>query len=139
MANRTFLITWQRVNKANNTAGTVRTFVHLGLDIYKVLYTALVRPNPECENEIWCPYLIKATDIIENMQWRATKLVAEIKHLEYGDRVKEVNFAYSVIQTILREHDKNLYKIMTSKYDEDCMEGLFWRKVTQERTPRKYS
>lgn len=55
------------------------------------LYTALVHPHLEYGNTIWCPHLRKDIESIEKVQMRATRLLSEIKHLNYEERLKILN------------------------------------------------
>ena len=50
----------------------------------KKLYTSLVRPILEYGNVVWAPTLKRDQQTIENVQRRTTKLVPEVKNLEYG-------------------------------------------------------
>jgi ribonucleases P/MRP protein subunit RPP40 len=47
-----------------------------------------VRPHLEFAIQAWCPYDL--TDILEleNVQKRATKLILELRHFKYEDRLK---------------------------------------------------
>ncbi len=50
------------------------------------LYTALVRPHLEYAQYVWSPHLIKHLHHIERVQMRATKLVDNMKNLDYTER-----------------------------------------------------
>ncbi|VDI02538.1 Hypothetical predicted protein, partial [Mytilus galloprovincialis] len=52
------------------------------------LYVALVRPHVEYGNTIWYPHLKKDINAVEKVQMRATKLIPDIRHLSYEDRLK---------------------------------------------------
>ena len=72
----------EEINRANSILGIIRrTFVYLDLTILKALYTALVWPHLEYTNQIWCPYLVKDVEAIENVQCRATRMVPQLKGL----------------------------------------------------------
>ena len=55
------------------------------------LYTGLVRSHLEYGVEVWFPHLHKHIDLIENVQRRATKLLTNLKHLSYPERLHQLN------------------------------------------------
>ena len=76
-------------NKANKMLGLIRrSFTYLDEPTIKTLYTSLVRHILEYGNVTWAPTLKRDQQMIENIQRRTTKLVSELKNLEYGDRLK---------------------------------------------------
>ena len=48
----------------------------------------MVRPEYCCQ--VWSPYLSKDINLIESVQRRATKLIKDIKHLSYDERVENL-------------------------------------------------
>ena len=54
-------------------------------------YKALVRPLLEYCQEIWSPHLVCDISLIENVQRRATKLIPEVAHLSYDERIKALD------------------------------------------------
>ncbi|MCP3851727.1 MAG: hypothetical protein GY694_16045, partial [Gammaproteobacteria bacterium] len=54
------------------------------------LYKSLVRPILEYGQPVWAPFLKRQTKLIENVQRRATKLISDIKHLPYEDRLADL-------------------------------------------------
>ena len=76
-------------NKANKMLGLIRkSFIYLDGPTMKKLYTSLVRPILEYGNVVWAPTLKRDQQMIENIQRQTTKLVPELKDLEYGDRLR---------------------------------------------------
>jgi hypothetical protein len=62
----------EKINKANSIMGVLRrTMEYMDCITFKLLYTALVRPHLEYANQVWCPYLKKHIEAIENVQIRA--------------------------------------------------------------------
>ena len=55
------------------------------------LYKSLIRPKLEYCIQAWNPYLIKAIELLEQVQHRATKLIPEIAQLSYHERLKRLN------------------------------------------------
>ena len=76
-------------NKANKMLGLIRrSFTYLDGPTMKTLYTSLVRPILEYGNVVWAPTHKRDQQMIENILRRTTKLVPELKNLEYGDRLR---------------------------------------------------
>ena len=74
--------------KANSTVGLIRnTFKHLDKESLLYLYKSLVRPHLEYASVIWSPKIKKHQVSIEKVQRRATRLLPEISHLSYTDRL----------------------------------------------------
>jgi hypothetical protein len=79
-------------NKANRLVGIIRrSFRYLDGPMLKQLFIGLVRPHLEYANVVWAPQYKKDEKIIENVQRRATKLVPELKHLEYEQRLEALS------------------------------------------------
>ena len=79
--------------KAANTAYSIfgrlkRAFVSRSLSIWKLLYSTYIRPHLEFAISAWNPYLKKDINILERVQRRVTKIVHNIKHLNYTERCK---------------------------------------------------
>ena len=55
------------------------------------LYKSLVRPKLEYCIQSWNPSLIKDIELLGQVQHRATKLIPEIAHLSYHERLKYLN------------------------------------------------
>ena len=53
-----------------------------------LLYKSLVRPILEYGPSVWAPFLKRQSSIIEKVQRRATKLIPELAHLDYTERLK---------------------------------------------------
>ena len=77
------------VKKRNSLVGMIRrSFFHLDLEMFKCLFTAIVRPHLEYGAAIWNPHLKRHIIAIENVQRRATKLVPGLLNLPYRERLK---------------------------------------------------
>lgn len=124
----------EKINNANKLVGIIRrTFVHLDEAMFKALYTAIVRPHLEYANQVWSPHLIKDIESIENVQRRATKLIPQIKDLPYEERLRKLDLptlAYKRSRGDMIE----TFKIVSAKYDQDCIEGIF--KMREENVTR---
>jgi hypothetical protein len=79
----------QIVSKANSRLGLIKSmFQNLDSSILLPLYKSLVRPLLEYCVSVWNPTLKMNINEIEKVQRRATKLIKEIKHLDYPSRLK---------------------------------------------------
>lgn len=78
-----------QVKKANKLLGMIRR-TYTTLDTYSLplLYNAIIRPHLEYCIPVWSPRWKKDQESIERVQRRATKLIPELKTLEYVDRLK---------------------------------------------------
>ena len=71
-------------NKASRLLGLIRaTFKCLDKTTVPRLFKTMVRPHLEYGNVIWNTIFKRDKLEIEKIQRRATKLIAEIKHLSY--------------------------------------------------------
>ena len=64
-----------------------RTFEYRSLELIKLLYTTFVRPHLEFAVAVWSPYLQGDIEELEKVQHRATKLIPELQHLSYDERL----------------------------------------------------
>ena len=75
-----------QINKANQIVGlTNRSFVHLNNRTFRLLFKALVRPHLEYASSVWSPYKKKDIEAIENVQKRATRMLPQMKNLNYEE------------------------------------------------------
>ena len=87
---------WERqcieaVKKANKMLGLIkRNFQDKSKDTVMPLYKSLVRPHLEYCCQVLSLYLSKDINLIEGVQRRATKLVKDIKHLSYDERLENL-------------------------------------------------
>ena len=79
-------------SKANSVLGRInRAFTFKDKELMKQLYTSMVRPHLEYAVQSWSPYLKKDIYALEQIQRRATRIIPEISHLPYEDRLKALN------------------------------------------------
>ena len=77
------------VKKANQKLGIIRrNFHYLDKEAFTTLYKSIVRPHLEYTSTVWSTINKKDAASIENTQRRATKLIREISHLPYSQRLK---------------------------------------------------
>ena len=76
-------------SRANRILGLIRhTFCNLDLQTLPTLYKTIVRPLLEYGNQIWGPFNMADKKLLERVQRRATKLIPEIRHLPYQNRLR---------------------------------------------------
>ena len=68
-----------------------RSFMCIDSSTLPLLYKALVRPHLEYGNLIWGPFNRTDEKLIERVQRRASKLVKDIRHLTYQERLRILN------------------------------------------------
>ena len=99
------------VKIANSVLGTIkRTFTNINRKTFTLLYKALVRSHLEYGQEVWHPRLKGQIGQLEKVQRRATKLVKNIRHLPYRERLKRLDLP-SLKHRRLRGDMITLYKI----------------------------
>ena len=78
-------------SKANRIVGVIRrTFDFLTENMFVLLFKSLVRPILEYGNAAWQPNQKSLCQDIENVQRRATKLIASLKDLSYPQRLAKL-------------------------------------------------
>ena len=82
-----------QVEKATKAAKAIiaqirNSFSYFDSELLRLLYVSLVRPYLEFAVPVWNPYLKKDTEKLENVQHKATKLVAKLRNEGYEDRLK---------------------------------------------------
>ena len=77
------------VKKANRMLAIIKnSFAVLNIFTLPLLYNALVRPGLEYGNVIWGPQYKLDQHALEKVQRRATKLIPQLKYLDYVYRLK---------------------------------------------------
>ena len=108
-----------KVNKATKVMGLIRrSFMTLDAEMFRKMFTALVRPHLEYGQAVWSPVRKKDIVSIENVLRRASKQIPELKNLEYPERLKKLNLPTMAY----RRHRGDmieLYKIMNEHYDAE--------------------
>ena len=109
-------IKWaNQVEKATKAAKAViaqirNSFSYFYSELVRLLYVSLVRPHLEFAVPVWNPYLKKDTEKLENVQHRATKLVAKLRNEEYDDGFKILRL--TTLETRKRRDLIQFYKVL---------------------------
>ena len=106
-----------KCKQANKILGMVRrSFTFINKDIMRQLYIALIRPILEYGHVITYPRLKKSEESLEKIQHRATKMVPELKEMEYEQRLREMK-----LQSLYYRRDRGdmieCYKMTHDCYD----------------------
>jgi hypothetical protein len=79
----------QQTKKANQRLGMIkRSFSYMDTEMFLTLFKSIVRPYLEYGSNVWFVIYKKEAIQIENVHRRATKLVKNIQHLSYTERLK---------------------------------------------------
>jgi ribonuclease P/MRP protein subunit RPP40 len=82
------------VKKANRMLGMIkRNFSDRSRRTIVALYKSLVRPHLEYCIQAWRPHLSKDIQLVGRVQRRATKMVEDIKHLSYNERLTQLGLS----------------------------------------------
>ena len=79
------------VSKATQVLAVIRrSFALLDSFTLPLLYKALVRPHLEFGNLVWGPFNRADEKLVERVQRRATRMVSDIRHLCYEERLRSL-------------------------------------------------
>ena len=119
-----------QIKKANMMMGIIRrSFAHLDMETFCLLYKALVRPHLEYASSVWNPYKKKLIEEIENVQRRATKLVPGLSNLPYEERLRKLDLPTLKFRR-MRGDMIEVFKITSGKYDSSVCKDLFEQNTT---------
>ena len=110
------------VQKANKVLGILkRSFKHVPVKEYVMLYKSIVRSILEYANVVWNPILERDKDNIEKIQRRFTKSITQYCDLSYSQRLQSLNLPTLKFRR-LRGDLLQTYKIINK---EDIMKDIF--------------
>ena len=98
------------VAKANRLLGVIRwSFDCTNAEMILRLYKSLIRPVIEYGNIIWGPFYAMDQQAIEEVQHRATKIIPELRHYSYQERLQRLSLP-SLVHRWLRGEMIFLYQ-----------------------------
>ena len=108
--------------KASSALGIIkRTFSTFEISSFTLLYENFVRCHMEYCFQAWNSYYRKDIDILEKIQSRATKMVPELRHLLYSDRLQRLKLTSLEDRRKLKCGDlTEAYKIISGKENVKC-------------------
>ena len=114
----------EKVNKAYGMLGIIkRNFGNMSRNCLVMLYKSMVRSHLEYANNVWNPVKKGDLENLEKVQKRFTKMIPDVAHLIYSERLKRLKLP-TLVYRRTRGDMIEMYKLITGKYDSSCMPGL---------------
>ena len=119
------------VKKVNRMIGlTRRTFHYMDQEVFRLLFTSLMRPHMDYADCIWSPHMKVDIAQLENAQRRATRLVPYLRNRCYEDRMRALNLP-SLLYRRIRMDIIQTFRIMMGIGDLEASDFFTMRNVQQ--------
>ena len=116
------------VTKANKLLGIIRrSFEYINADTMLYLYKSLIRPIIEYGNVIWGPHYVIDQQAIEKIQHKATKLIPELRHDSYQERLSKLSLP-SLVYRRQRGDLISLYQLINQHFNIDINDFFRYQK-----------
>ena len=113
------------VTRANRMLGLIkRSYTYLDKESLLCLYKAMVRPILEYGVTVWSPYRIGDIDAVESVQRRATRILPELRGLDYEARLRSLKLP-TLTYRRLRGDVINVYKYIHGIYRLPLADNMF--------------